>query len=85
MTDCRAGFFDFFSRQASRHTHLQSRRNNLLRFEVVLEGLEASNEDTIRKALFQNVSMSSALVDGRNLPHQLHLAARIVDPQPKVA
>lgn len=52
MSNRSAGFFEFFSRQAGCYAHLQSRRDNLFRLEVVLKSFEASNEDTVRKALF---------------------------------
>ena len=55
VADRRTGFLDFLLRQAGGHAHLQCRWDELLGFEVVLEGLQTGDEDAVCEALHRIV------------------------------
>lgn len=70
--------FDLFLGEANCDAHLQSSWDDLLRLEVILEGLEAGDEDAVCEALW-NISMWCDRRKGLEcaLPRQQRLGARI--------
>lgn len=82
VADDRPRLLDLFSRQADRHTDLQSRLHHLLRLEVVLESLEAADKDAVGKTLVApkvSIVLRRKDIDRQHLPRQRYPAARIVD------
>lgn len=64
----RAGFLDLFLRQADGDTHLQRGWDDLLRLEVVFQGLETGDEDSVGQRLHgQTESAGCFAVQGDRL------------------
>lgn len=51
MPDDSASFLNLLLGQANRDANLETGRHNLLRLEVVFEGLQAGDKDSVGKAL----------------------------------
>lgn len=79
MADGGSCFFNLLSRQSDCHANLQGRGNNLLGLKVILESLQATDEDTVCETLYSiTVSYFSIYANfAKDLPRQQYLAARI--------
>lgn len=53
MSNDGTSLFDLFLGEANCDAHLQSSRDDLLGLEVILEGLEAGDENTVCEALWE--------------------------------